>query len=365
MSRLRAETMPAVTVPPRLKGLPMAMTHSPSRSLSESPNATALSGLSAFTRNSAKSALVSLPTSCAGSLVPSLRMTLISSASAMTWLLVTTRPDGSMTKPEPSELTRRGAWSGLSPPPCPRRFLKNSSKNSSIGEPGGRSGMPVTRASTFCEVEMLTTASITCSATSAMFSGPRAAAGGAVKMTTATISAATAAPCRTNCERWREVKWRDMDVGAPARGLDLKEKCPRRAPGARPYAAGSAIRDPIGAEKRPANEPFNHAHCRSTTHKVDDQHADQRRNDAGDTQRAVGHFQHRRHGALGADRKCGKKDALDREEQAERGEEIGHEAGNSLPLYFVALLALGGLGAAAVPGAGAAVFPPCGNDLPD
>jgi hypothetical protein len=47
MSRLRAETMPAVTVPPRLNGLPMAMTHSPSRSFSESPNLTALSGLSA------------------------------------------------------------------------------------------------------------------------------------------------------------------------------------------------------------------------------------------------------------------------------------------------------------------------------
>src|SRR5947199_405862 len=46
MSRLRAETMPAVTEPPRLNGLPMAMTHSPSRSFSESPNFTALSGLS-------------------------------------------------------------------------------------------------------------------------------------------------------------------------------------------------------------------------------------------------------------------------------------------------------------------------------
>ena len=40
MSRLRADTMPAVTVPPRLNGLPIATTHSPSRSLSESPNAT-------------------------------------------------------------------------------------------------------------------------------------------------------------------------------------------------------------------------------------------------------------------------------------------------------------------------------------
>src|SRR5277367_6252951 len=53
MSRLRAETMPAVTVPPRLNGLPMAMTHSPRRSLLESPNFTALSGLSECTRNTA------------------------------------------------------------------------------------------------------------------------------------------------------------------------------------------------------------------------------------------------------------------------------------------------------------------------
>ena len=44
MSRLRAETMPAVTVPPRLNGLPMAITQSPSRSFSESPNFTAFSG---------------------------------------------------------------------------------------------------------------------------------------------------------------------------------------------------------------------------------------------------------------------------------------------------------------------------------
>ena len=49
MSRLRAETMPAVTVPPRLNGLPIATTHSPSRTLSESPNFTALSGLVGLT----------------------------------------------------------------------------------------------------------------------------------------------------------------------------------------------------------------------------------------------------------------------------------------------------------------------------
>src|SRR6202163_4925930 len=193
-----------------------------------------------------------------------------------------------MMKPEPSELTRRGARSGLSPPPCPRRFLKNSSKNSSIGEPGGRSGIPVTRASTFCDVEILTTASITCSATSAMFSGPRAAAGCAGSMITAAISAAVTAPCP-----------RRKAITQPARPLGTR----------------------LGRKSGPRTR-------RSAAHQVDDQHADQRRYDAGDTQRAVGHLQHGRHGALGANRERGKKDALDREEQAERGEEIGHEPGN-------------------------------------
>ena len=68
MSRLRADTMPAVTVPPRLNGLPIAITHSPSRSLSELPNFTALSGLSGLTRSSARSVLESLPISSALSL---------------------------------------------------------------------------------------------------------------------------------------------------------------------------------------------------------------------------------------------------------------------------------------------------------
>ena len=49
MSRLRAETMPAVTVPPRPNGLPIAITQSPSRSLSESPNFTAVSGFGGLT----------------------------------------------------------------------------------------------------------------------------------------------------------------------------------------------------------------------------------------------------------------------------------------------------------------------------
>ena len=84
MSRLRADTMPAVTEPPRLNGLPIAITHSPSRSLSESPNFTATSGLTGLNFSTAMSVFLSTPTSSALILVPSFMMTLISSASAMT-----------------------------------------------------------------------------------------------------------------------------------------------------------------------------------------------------------------------------------------------------------------------------------------
>src|SRR5690349_4290242 len=129
-------------------------------------------------------------------------------------------PAASMMKPEPSELTRRGERLGaLSSPPWPRRFLKNSSKNSSNGEPGGSCGTACCpplppRASTFCEVEMLTTESITFSATSAMFSGPRAKVG--VESTGSAIAAAAIADragCRRECAR--TVSRRAMAVKSP------------------------------------------------------------------------------------------------------------------------------------------------------
>src|SRR5438105_4272340 len=90
-----------------------------------------------------------------------------------------------MMKPEPSELVLRGGCISPRSPPLgaapPRRFLKKSSKNSSNGEPGGNCGIaslpPPPLASTLCEVEILTTESITFSAMSAMPSGPRALAG--------------------------------------------------------------------------------------------------------------------------------------------------------------------------------------------
>ena len=57
------------------------------------------SGRSILSR--ARSVLVSVPISLAGYSLSSLKMTVISSASAITWLLVTTKPAASTTKPEP------------------------------------------------------------------------------------------------------------------------------------------------------------------------------------------------------------------------------------------------------------------------
>src|SRR6516162_9317098 len=85
-------------------------------------------------------------------------------------------PDGSMMKPEPSELTRRGPRSRFCGSPWLRRLKKSLNSSSNCGS-FGSCGIGELRVSTFCEVEMLTTASITFSATSAMLSGPRAQPG--------------------------------------------------------------------------------------------------------------------------------------------------------------------------------------------
>ena len=89
------------------------------------------------------------------------------------------------------------------------------------------------RASTFCEVEILTTASITCSATSATFSGPRAAA---MEAGSTTIAAASAAAAALKRARWQpfdksvRMKW-DMgeeDIGDLCSLQDHALKgCPR------------------------------------------------------------------------------------------------------------------------------------------
>ena len=140
MSRLRAETMPAVTVPPRLNGLPIAITHSPSRSLSLSPNFTALSGLVGLTLQQREIGL-----GVAADDLGLQRGAVVEDDGDLVGvgddvIVGHDEPGGSMMKPEPSELTRR--CGGASPVGAvAARFLKNSSKKSSNGEPGGSCGI--------------------------------------------------------------------------------------------------------------------------------------------------------------------------------------------------------------------------------
>ncbi len=84
MSRPRAETMPAVTVPPRPNGLPIASTQSPTRSAEESPNSSAGSGLPASTFSKVMSPVWSRPSTLAFSEVLSCKVTVMSSAPSVT-----------------------------------------------------------------------------------------------------------------------------------------------------------------------------------------------------------------------------------------------------------------------------------------
>ena len=149
--------MPAVTVPPRPNGLPIASTQSPTFAFVESPQLTAGNGVFGSTLRRARSVTVSRPMTSACNVVSSANVTVICSALAITWLLVTTIPDGSMMKPEPSD-EARGAG-GFGPPGAPFS-PKKSRKNSSSGDPGGTcaSGVAFAGAAVVAwVVEMLTT----------------------------------------------------------------------------------------------------------------------------------------------------------------------------------------------------------------
>src|SRR5712671_4372532 len=90
---------------------------------------------------------------CACNAVSSASVTVICSALAITWLLVTISPDGSMTKPEPSEAIR-----GPGAPGAPLSVKKSRNISSSVlpGEFGGAS-CAVLAAGGAAWVEILTT----------------------------------------------------------------------------------------------------------------------------------------------------------------------------------------------------------------
>ncbi len=107
-SRLFAETMPAVTVLAKPKGEPIAITHSPTRSLLTSPIFT-IGRLVASTLTTATSLRVSAPITRALNSRLSFRRTVISSAFSTTCALVTMKPSAETMKPEPRPKGRNGA----------------------------------------------------------------------------------------------------------------------------------------------------------------------------------------------------------------------------------------------------------------
>ena len=158
-----ADTIPAVTVPPKPKGFPTARTQSPTLKISESPKLTKGS-FSPFvsTFKTAKSVLVSLPIILAINSLSSGKNTDISSAPSITWLFVTIRPSSLIIKPEPN------AVDGLLDGPLSLKSLKNSSN----GEPGGKFGISLGGESlTATLVAIFTTAGDTLSDRSAKLSG--------------------------------------------------------------------------------------------------------------------------------------------------------------------------------------------------
>src|SRR4029077_10924728 len=244
-------------------------------------------------------------------------MTVISSASAITWLLVTTMPVASMTKPEPSELTRRGPRSRFCGSFWPRRLKKSLNSSSSCGSLGN-CGIGVLRASTFCEVEILTTASITRSATSEMPSGPRAnddvESAGKTIAAAATVARAGRRTCRAN---WARVP--SMDVTAPE--LVDARHCSRPGMDARATST-CRIRLGIGAESGPGGGCAGLAV--SSAHEPDQHDTEHGRDDSRDPQRRFRAFQRARRQPFGDAGKGGEQQSLDHKHETDRNDELGH-----------------------------------------
>src|SRR3954451_19932475 len=103
MVRLSALTMPAVSVPWRPNGLPMAARSWPTCTLLELPHVSGCScEASTLTLITAMSVDSSVPTSVAFTVLPVWQRTLIELSPSTTCAFVTMSPFVSMTKPEPS-----------------------------------------------------------------------------------------------------------------------------------------------------------------------------------------------------------------------------------------------------------------------
>src|SRR5918997_4642586 len=135
MGRPMPLTIPVVTLIPTFKGLPMAMTGSPTTREFESPS---VSGFSAFrgasTLMSATSVEGSCPTTSASLRTPSANLTEISFAPSTTCWLVTICPASSTTNPEPpaGPASEVAATSTLTTPRTGRVYTSRTDEESSV-----------------------------------------------------------------------------------------------------------------------------------------------------------------------------------------------------------------------------------------
>ena len=103
--RLIALMMPVVTVPPSPSGEPNATTCCPTRTVSELPSCIGVSPETLRARSTARSKPGSRPTISACAVAPSWNTAVTTpprAAASTTWLLVSSRPSGLSTTPEPS-----------------------------------------------------------------------------------------------------------------------------------------------------------------------------------------------------------------------------------------------------------------------
>ncbi len=119
----------------------MAITHSPTRSLPESPILTGSRGFVVSIFISAISVFGSRPTTSASNSSSSDKITLISSAFSMTWLFVRIYPCSSMINPEP-RLFWGNSFGGTSPKNRSKNSSPKKSRNGLFGPKGAPNPLP-------------------------------------------------------------------------------------------------------------------------------------------------------------------------------------------------------------------------------
>src|ERR671921_1530720 len=141
MGRPRPLTIPVVTLIPTFRGLPMAMTGSPTPTEFESPSVRGFSAsFGASTCISATSVEGSCPTTSASLRIPSANLTEISSAPSTTCWLVTICPASSTTNPDPpaGPASEGAATSTLTTPRTSRLYTSRTE-----AEPSVTAGVPI------------------------------------------------------------------------------------------------------------------------------------------------------------------------------------------------------------------------------